>query len=222
VLMQEVAGSDRYDAIGPELDRMIDLLIDLQASAAGDVADLLALGFPDWRGPALGAGIGDLVERRAGDIDAADLGVLRAFVADLPVRFAAVAACGLPDTLVHGDFHPGNVRGDRDRLVLLDWGDCGGVQPLLDQAAFLDVRPAEAIGLRRHWHDRWRAILPGSDPDGAARLLGPVAAARQALIYQGFLDGIEPSEWPYHVEDVPRWLRRTADLVRAEGSSVLR
>ncbi|MEO1248940.1 MAG: phosphotransferase, partial [Pseudomonadota bacterium] len=27
--------------------------------------------------------------------------------------------------MVHGDFHPGNVRGDGNRLTLIDWGDCG-------------------------------------------------------------------------------------------------
>ena len=222
VLMPELPGSDRYDAARPELDRMIDLLVDLQAAAAGDVPSLLALGLPDWRGPALTAAIAGLVERRAGDIDPADAAAMRGFVADLPMRFAAVAACGLPDTLVHGDFHPGNVRGDGDRLVLLDWGDCGVGQPLLDQAAFLEVRPAQAIALGGHWHERWRRVLPGSDPERAARLLAPVAAARQALIYQGFLDGIEPSEWPYHRADVPHWLGRAAALVRAEGARVLR
>jgi len=222
VLMAELPGSDRHDATPPELDRMIDLLIELQAESASDVPGLLALGLPDWRGPALSAAITALVERRAADTDLADLEVLRAFAADLPTRVAAVAACGLPDTLVHGDFHPGNVRGDADRLVLLDWGDCGVGHPLLDQAAFLGPTSAYASALHAHWHDRWREILPGSEPERAARLLAPVAAARQALIYQGFLDGIEPSEWPYHREDVPHWLQRTAALVRDEGGNLLR
>jgi hypothetical protein len=59
---------------------------------------------------------------------------------------------------------------------------------------------------------------PGSDPDRAAALLAPVAAARQAVVYQVFLDGIEPSEQPYHRADSPEWLGRAAVLVRAEAS----
>jgi hypothetical protein len=39
-----------------------------------------------------------------------------------------------------------------------------------------------------------------------------VAAARQALIYQHFLDHIEPTERRYHEADVPDWLFRTAAL----------
>ena len=60
-------------------------------------------------------------------------------VSSIPARTAEIADCGLPDTLVHGDFHRGNVRGSDGRLVLLDWGDCGVGHPLLDQTAFLDV-----------------------------------------------------------------------------------
>jgi hypothetical protein len=39
-----------------------------------------------------------------------------------------------------------------------------------------------------------------------------VAAARLAVVYQRFLDHIEPSERRYHDGDVPEWLARTAAL----------
>ena len=55
----------------------------------------------------------------------------------------------------------------------------------------------------------------------AGRLIGPVAAARQALIYQHFLDHIEPAERRYHEADVPDWLLRTAALA-AGGASAAR
>ena len=50
------------------------------------------------------------------------------------------------------------------------------------------------------------------DFDRAASLIAPLAAARQALIYQGFLDAIEPSERPYHAADPAFWLARALDL----------
>ena len=43
--------------------------------------------------------------------------------------------------------------------------------------------------------------MPGSDPTAATHLLAPVAALRQAVIYRGFLDHIEPSEHPDHRRD---------------------
>ena len=114
-------------------------------------------------------------------------------------------------TLVHGDFHPGNLRGDDRDLFLLDWGDCGVGHPLFDVAAMVErldgaARPTLMSGWAQSWLDR----TPGSDPLRAARLIAPIAALRQAVIYRGFLDGIEPSERCYHASDPALWLRRAA------------
>ena len=73
-----------------------------------------------------------------------------------------------------------------------------------------------ADAARRRWADQWRRRIPGSDPERAASLIVPIAAARQALIYQGFLDRIEPSEHSYHRADPADWLARTAALARRE------
>src|SRR4029079_4441820 len=100
-----------------------------------------------------------------------------------------VAACGLPNALVHGDFHPGNLRSDGQALTLLDWGDSGVGHPLLDLPAFFNAIPTDAVDpVRAHWLQRWSDAVPGSDPAHASLLLGPVAAARQAVIYRKFLD----------------------------------
>jgi len=83
-----------------------------------------------------------------------------------------------------------------------------------------DRAPIEAVeALRDQWTAEWEAAAPGADPRRAARLLAPVAAARQAVIYRKFLDNIEPSEHPYHRADPPNWLARVAELVRAETNA---
>ena len=136
------------------------------------------------------------------------------FVRELPSRFDEIAECGLPDTLVHGDFHPGNTRGEGTAITLLDWGDCGVGNPLLDQPAFLErVSNAQATAIGKHWLRNLERAVPGSNPERAARLIAPIAAARQAAIYRKFLDNIEPSEWPYHAGDPRDWLGRTAALI---------
>ena len=68
--------------------------------------------------------------------------------------------------------------------------------------------------VRAHWAKRWREAVPGCNPGRAAALLGPVAAARQAVICAKFLDNIEPSEQRYHRADPALWLARTAALLR--------
>ena len=43
-----------------------------------------------------------------------------------------LAAGPLPETLVHGDFHPWNVQRDGDRLVIFDWSDACWGHPFFD------------------------------------------------------------------------------------------
>jgi hypothetical protein len=217
ILMPEIAGDDLCDAELPVLSPMVDLLVELQAWWLGRVDELVALGLPDWRGPALTSAIADTVARTTGELPANDRTTLARFVDGLPDRFDRIAAAGLPDTLVHGDFHPGNFRGDATSLVLLDWGDSGIGHPLLDQSAFLDRIPSPAVQpIAQRWERRWLERVPASRPAEAARLLAPIAAARQAVIYRKFLDNIEPSEHPYHEHDPADWLRRTAEMARGE------
>jgi Ser/Thr protein kinase RdoA (MazF antagonist) len=215
MLLAEIPGDDLYTADPAQLRAMVAHLVALQHSSIGGVAELLAIGLPDWRAPALAVAIAEIVERTARELEPGDRAVLAAFVDGLPVRLERVAACGLPDTLVHGDFHPGNTRGTGDTITLLDWGDSGVGHPLLDQSAFFDRVPRRDLaGLRDHWHHAWKVAVPGSVPDVAAELLAPVAAARLAVIYRKFLDNIEPSERPYHAADPADQLRRTAELTR--------
>jgi Ser/Thr protein kinase RdoA (MazF antagonist) len=220
MLLAEIAGADCYDAELPLLLEMVTLLVELQRSWSGRVDELLALGLPDWRAAALVPKIADVVKRTAHELSAADRAALGSFARGLPARFAAVAASGIGDTLVHGDFHPGNFRGDGRALTLLDWGDSGVGHPLLDQTAFLDRVPEESVPLvREHWLRLWRESAPDADPARAASLLAPIAAARQAVIYRGFLDRIEPAEHPYHRCDPAEWLRRTAALAGRHPTS---
>jgi len=220
MLLAEIPGDDQYGAGTPALSEMVDLLVHLQRRWLSRVDALLRLGLPDWRGNALAEAIGQLVERMAGRLEAPDRVVLEAFVSALPERLAAIEDCGLPDSLVHGDFHPGNVRGNEGCLILLDWGDSGVGHPLLDEPAFLTrIDPSGIDAVRAHWHAAWRRFVVGADPDRASRLLAPVAAARQAVIYRRFLDHIEASEQVYHQADVPHWLGRTAAILRAEDDA---
>jgi Ser/Thr protein kinase RdoA (MazF antagonist) len=194
------------------------MLVGLQAQWSGRVDVLLATGLPDWRADALTQAVESVARRTDPDLSAPDRRALRHLVSGLPQRMAAVAECGIADSLVHGDFAPGNARGHGDHLVLLDWGDCGVGHPLLDRSAFLDRVPGRVVEpVREHWNRAWRQAAPGSDPERAGELLAPVSAARQAVIYQGFLDRIEASEHPYHRSDPALWLTRAAELFRQVG-----
>jgi len=217
ILMPEIPGEDGYGATEPLLSQMVDLITPLQHGWAGRTDQLLQLGLNDWRAGPLATAIAETFERNAEQLTPQVRARLAPFIGAIGRRLADAAACGPPDTLVHGDFHPGNLRWDGARLTLLDWGDAGVGHPLLDEPAFLErTPPADAPRLQQRWHAAWRAAAPGSDPARASALLAPIAALRQAVVYQGFLDCIEPSEHPYHRTDPLERLARAAELLTAE------
>jgi len=214
LLLEELPGLDLYDATGPLLTRMVSLLVGLQVQWLDRVPKLLGIGLPDWRARPFVELAAATLARTAGQLDADTLRACERVVDGLPRRFSAIEACGVPDTLVHGDFHTGNLFGDDTHLVLLDWGDCGVGNPLLDRAAFVPRVPVdERADVLAHWDGLWRAAVPGCDPARAGELMEPVSALRQAVTYDAFLAAIEPSERIYHRTDPATWLRNVAGLV---------
>jgi len=217
LLLHEIPGEARHEPGGAMLSHMVRTLVRLQADWTSRARALLDIGVRDCRAPALSRAIADVIARTAHQLSASDRLTLGVFERGLAERFAQLEECGLADTLVHGDFHPGNWHGPDSALVLLDWGDSCVGHPLLDQPAFLERVPSDALeAMRALWNEAWRAHAPGSDPARAALLLAPIAAARQAATYRHFLDQIEPSEHPYHATDPAIWLARAAELVRSE------
>lgn len=216
-LLAEIPGEDVHEPTPQQRLEMVSILVGLQAGWASRTGELLGTGAPDWRAPALETAIEDVISRTAAELSNDVRAILDRFSQHLPQRFAAIADCGIPDTLVHGDFHPGNFRGHGGELTLLDWGDSGLGHPLLDQPAFLERgRDNELATVQVHWNSRMHSVWPGTDPARAAILLAPIAAARQAVIYRRFLDNIEPSERIYHRRDPERWLGRAAAVLRNE------
>jgi Phosphotransferase enzyme family len=196
MLLADIRGDDRYGAGAGERLAMMRALHGVQRE--GSPAPVPALGVD-----ALAVKIRSTV-RRYGDPP------LQQALDGLDERLAGLAACGIPDTLVHGDFHPGNVRGS----VVLDWGDSFRGHPTFDLYRMLEgLTPGEAAPLAEHWCRWWRAAVPGCDPQQAMALLEPVVALRNAAVYADFLDRIEPAEHSYHAQDVPDWLGRAAALL---------
>lgn len=198
-LLSHLEGEDRFGA--PEADRlpMIDLLHGIQRRFLRDAPVLD--GIRDRRGDLLLEQITAVATPWLPRIDGLDR-----VLAALPGRLAEVAACGVPETLVHGDFHPGNVRSaDGVPPAVLDWGDAFLGHPGFDVLRLCGGLDSPTALLTR-WAGLWQAAVPGCDPLRAVTLLRPVAPLLGAVVYGTFLANIEPSEWPYHAEDVPSCL----------------
>ncbi|MBQ1058182.1 aminoglycoside phosphotransferase family protein [Micromonospora sp. C32] len=204
MLLEDVPGQDRYGAGEGERAAIAAGHHPVQRLACGVVGELVAAGVPDLRG----AGLADWIRER---LDGHDLSVAAGLLDGLDHRLQQVRDCGLPDTLVHGDLHPGNVRGDGRRRVVIDWADAFVGHPAFDILRLTEEVDVDAAArLVDAWARRWCTDVPGSDPHRAVDLLRPVAPLRLAAVYAMFLDAIEPGEHPYHVHDVPAALARAA------------
>ena len=213
-LMSEIPGADQWEAPLELLTRMVTELVSVQSAWVGRTDELAALGLPSFRADVLPDLVADTLERpdTLAALPTDRVGPLRDLMGSLPARLSRTRECGMPETLVRGDFHPGNWRYDGTHLVLLDWGDSAIGHPLLDTTSFLSrLPPADREPVRRAWIAAWRQAIPGSDPGRAATLIPPIAALRSAVVYRQFLDGIEPDERVYHQRDVPEWLLRALD-----------
>jgi hypothetical protein len=104
--------------------------------------------------------------------------------------------------------------------VILDWGDCVIGHPAIDIIRLTESLPADqAVTVQSAWSDWWREAVPGCDPQTALALIRPVYELYYASIYADFLAGIEPSEHPYHADDVPAGLARATAAIPQETPS---
>ena len=209
ILMRNIPGEDCYDASEAQMRMMIELLVDLQWRWRTRLNDPPA-GMWDWRDESLVSAIGHALDCCEHELERAEYVSLSAFVDSLPERLHQLSQFSIPISLVHGDFHPGNWRGIGNNLTILDWGDCGIGNVLLDVPGLLDRVPTQLVKtLEQHWLSCWQKYLPDSDVEQAFRIIKPISTARMAATYQIFLDNIEPSEQVYHDSDPAMCLRNT-------------
>jgi Ser/Thr protein kinase RdoA (MazF antagonist) len=117
----------------------------------------------------------------------------------LPAVIDELESAGLPITLVHGDFHPGNWRSSGK---IVDWADTFVGHPATDLKRLHDfLPPGKRLHVAAVWESAWRRHLPGSDPLRALRPMAVLGPLTYALMYQRFLDNIEPAERIYHEDD---------------------
>jgi aminoglycoside/choline kinase family phosphotransferase len=124
---------------------------------------------------------------------------LAAWVAEQVDR---IAALGLPDVLVHGDFHPGNVAELGDgRRVVFDWSDAAFAPPFIDVVTWLswlddgDEPVREQVW--RSFAAQWTDVLSEDEWLAWRPVLGGVAGAYHTVSYAGIvrnLDEVRRSE----------------------------
>jgi hypothetical protein len=195
LLLAGVPGTERPDPPPQVVEEVVRRLATAQSRISGQPPR----GLPDRRPEILAAAVRNLLDGPVGgELTSGELRAARS----MQERWEMLAGCGLPDTVVHGDFHPINWRSDGGPAVVLDFADAHLGNPVLDGLRTIDFLPP---GLRRTaadaWIAAWTAAAPRSRPAEALRIAEPLAHFAYAVRYQEFLDNIEPSERVYHQGD---------------------
>jgi len=182
VLLGHLPGQDCWDASPTIITSAVRRLAAAQAVLASQPASLPP-GLPDRRAPVIAGQIRALLDSQAGgELSAGETAAARGLLS----RFALLDDCGLPDTIVHGDFHPGNWRSDGGPPAIVDWADAHLGNPVLDGLRACDFLP-RAGGPSRPGLDRRLGI---AHPQVRAR---PRAAHRRTACsphVRGALPGI--------------------------------
>jgi Phosphotransferase enzyme family len=129
---------------------------------------------------------------------------------------ASLLAVGLPDTLVHGDFHPSNiVVTPDDRYVVVDWSDAALGNPFVDLATYLprtrdlDLR----VRLLDGYLDVWDGYLDRERLERAAGVAFTVGSLYQVQTYQALLPALdEPDRALFEGAD-EAWAKRALDVL---------
>lgn len=106
-----------------------------------------------------------------------------------------VGTFDMADTLVHGDFHPGNVALVHGRPVVFDWSDAAVGNPLVDLVTWIEEEdePTRRERLIDACLDSWSSALdPAAARADLVWILG-AGAAYQVVSYVGILEHLEPA-----------------------------
>lgn len=214
VLLEHLPGEDCWDTSPQIITSAVQRLAAAQAALAGQPASLPP-GLPDRSTPVIAGQIRALLDGpAASELTAGEVAAAR----KLLNRFPLLDECGLPDTIVHGDFHPGNWRSDGGLPAIVDWADAHLGNPVLDGLRARDfLPPGKRLTAARAWISTWASHMPGSRPARALRIAAPLAHLTYTVRYREFLDGIEPSG-----KDLPRRRSRICHPCRSpQGSAKL-
>jgi hypothetical protein len=195
-LMAHVPGEDCWNVSTETACAVVSRWVAVQAVIGERLSDIPALASPD---PVASTGV---LLKRLDDLTEAEAAAAYQLLGKLPELVAEAESAGLPHTLVHGDFHPGNWRSDGTHHAIIDWADSFAGNPAADVLRLTGWVPQDQREpILAAWVQTWRTHRPQSDPERALAPMRVIGHLLAAATYQRFLDGIEPAERIYHEGD---------------------
>ena len=107
-----------------------------------------------------------------------------------------LASLGLPETLIHGDLHPGNVAHDGDTVALYDWSDAAVSHPFLDIVLLTKRLPEDEVRAAREvYAEACRAAEPDVDVARAIELAADANTIYQMVTFEQIYRALEDASY---------------------------
>jgi Ser/Thr protein kinase RdoA (MazF antagonist) len=189
----------------------------VQVAVPHHIDTLLAVGCLDRRLHIVETQIDPLLndEEVLADLTRREVEQLRAQRTHLKTMCHQLANDAIPQTLVHGDLHTGNIAVQNDTYIYFDWTDGCIAHPFFDALTFLDNvdDPVEQRHLRDIYLAQWtdyasieclREVFPPSQM---------LATIHQAVSYQHIMAHVEGLSKQEMRGGATYWLRKLLQLV---------
>ncbi len=206
----------------PAWEAAVQAFAQLQLHELSHVPFWLKKGLPDRRLPTLEGqlepALAAAVKRSGGQFT-----WILERIPELAARLGELRAGSVPDGLVHGDFHAGNIRRKGRRTLFFDWTDVCIAHPFLDVPTLLFEapphlsRPSAQRRLRRAYLEPWQAFASAAELEALLDHACVLGIIHTLVSYEQILDSMEPgSRWELEGA-VPYWLERLAAQLEPRG-----
>ena len=192
------------------LERIVQTFANFQISTASMLDTLMESGCLDRRLNVLASQIDDLMADEACIIglDTNERTAWRATAPTLKALCVKLADFNIPDTLVHGDFHAGNITQQGEKTTFFDWTDACIGHPFFDLPIFInfDAADHEEV-LRDAYLACWTAYESIERLREAYQIAQILGWLHQAVSYQGIRTHSEPfyrNQWDWAVPHFAR------------------
>jgi aminoglycoside phosphotransferase (APT) family kinase protein len=218
LLAEEIAGADEDDEeVPPGLGRAAArIAATVHVRSLDHLAEIEAAGVPVRDLPTT---LREFDEVLRGSVElerltAAEVSAARATRDHVRGVLEELAGLGIPDTLVHGDLHIGNVAHDGDSVVLYDWSDAAVSHPFLDLILMAERLPEDQQAeARTAYAEVWREAYPGVDIGRALELADLANTIYQTVTFELLNRAAEDASYWELEGVVAMFLRRLPERV---------
>ncbi|MFN6572677.1 phosphotransferase [Dendronalium sp. ChiSLP03b] len=193
----------------------------MQIQASSQVEKLLAIGFTDRRIEQIISQIellfadNLLVPQDDPRLSSTEIEALRSLIPQLRAMCNELAICGIPQTLVHGDFHCENVILTDEKFIYFDWSDGAVSHPFFDAVFFLeditqqlpDISDVQ-VSLRNAYLEPWTVYMPIEQLISVFAKVQPLAYLYYAVVSYEITQSLEVSHRWENEEAVSYWLKK--------------